>query len=618
MQYLKNTDGREIVCFNSGWKFCHTKSGKMDEGEEREVELPHDWSLEYPFDENAASCGSGGYVETGIGFYRKCFRIAPGIVEKKDIYIRFEGVYMAADVSINGVHVKRHIYGYTPFLIRINEYLYKDGRENEISVRVDNSAQPNSRWYSGSGITRNVLLMALNKVHIAEYGVCVRTRMSGEGAVISVETDTEGSLNDRTGICVEMFESGSVCLNNDTSEGKDNDKEGKRVYKGKLTRLKDNTRREEFIILDPHMWDINDPFIYTVRVSLYEDDKVIDTVDVRTGIRTTDFDRDRGFSLNGRRVKINGVCVHHDGGCLGAAVPPEVWERRLLRLKDMGANAVRMAHNPPDKEILDICDDIGLMVMDEAFDEWGHMKSKDLGSNTNESRGYSEYYEECHEEDLVTMLKRDRNHPSIILWSIGNEVPDQTSEDGYKTVKHLKEIVNKYDPSRPITQANDNIEAEPDKAKDEFLDELSVVGYNYVGRWRERAETLYGDDKIKHPDRCVIGTENTGIGGIRDEYQTETEEYAGWRTYPYFYAPVIVGRLLRYTMVHDFVSGDFMWTGIDYLGEAHWPSRSSCAGVLDTCGYKKDGYYFYQSIWRDDIPVVHLLPNWNIDACKGE
>lgn len=278
---------------------------------------------------------------------------------------------------------------------------------------------------------------------------------------------------------------------------------------------------------------------------------------------------------------------------------------------------MRMSHNPPDPALLDLCDRMGLMVMDEAFDEWRIMKGKELGSNTHESRGYSEWFDSCHEEDMRLMLLRDRNHPSIIIWSIGNEVPDQTVPEGYLTARQLKSICKELDPERLVTQANDQICAEPRAAAEEFLNELDVVGYNYVDRWRTRAETLYDDDKRTHPDWCVIGTENGSLGGVRGEYLLDMKEKAGWWKMPYYSAPVKIGKLLHFTMTHDYVAGDFMWTGVDYLGEAHWPARSSSAGVLDTCGFEKDSYYFYQSIWKRPEPMAHLLPHWNLEVEEG-
>lgn len=619
--YLETKSVRQVENFNLDWFFCHTDCnftpGEPPTKDFRPVKLPHDWSLEYPFNENADSCGSGGYVETGVGWYRKVFRIAPEALNDGRVMIHFEGAYMNTQVWINGKYLGRHVYGYTPFGWDITDVVNHDGSENIIDVKVDNSAQPSSRWYSGSGITRNVWIYGVKRLHVAPYGVWVRQpEVTKEQAKLIVETQvcmSSADLSDgdkalKAGkICVETCiytSDGTLCVQERTQDGRNID--GERII-----------FTQDICVKAPRLWDISDPALYKVITSVWENEELQDEVELMTGFRSAVFDSDKGFLLNGKRVKLNGVCIHHDGGCAGAAVHPQIWERRLEKLKNMGANAVRMSHNPPDPALLDLCDRMGLLVMDEAFDEWRILKSKELGSNTHESRGYSEWFDSCHEQDLRTMLMRDRNHPGIILWSIGNEVPEQTAAQGYLTARHLKDICKEMDPDRAVTQANDQICAEPAAATQEFLDELDVVGYNYVNRWRTRAETLYDDDKRANPGWCVIGTENSSIGGVRGKYQLGMQEKAGWWKWPYYSAPVAVGRLLRFTMTHDYVAGDFMWTGIDYLGEAHWPGRSSSAGVLDTCGYEKDGYYFYQSIWKRREPMAHLLPHWNINVEKG-
>ncbi|MCR4903353.1 MAG: DUF4982 domain-containing protein [Butyrivibrio sp.] len=578
--------------FNSGWEFQHGETESF-----KAVTLPHDWSLFYPFKEDAKSSGSGGYVETGIGHYRKKFSYTP---QNDRVFIHFEGVYMNSDVWLNGEHLGKHIYGYTPFEYEITEFLTKDGSENVIEVKVDNSAQPGSRWYSGSGITRNVWIIERPHCYIPCFGVhAYLEKLEDNKAYICVETDIEGGDNYQKEITIscEMF-----------------DNNGKKV-----SGEEQNTgaRKKTIVIDNPILWDVENPYLYKIKVSLLENQTIIQERETDFGVRTVKFIADEGFLLNGKRVKIKGVCVHHDGGSVGAAVPAVVWERRVRKLKEMGCNSIRMSHNPPNTDLLDICDRMGILVMDEAFDEWKWLKGKELGSNTSGSRGYSEWFNQCHEDDLKCMVKRDRNHPSIIIWSIGNEVPDQTDPEGYLTARELKNICKELDPTRVVTQANDQIEAEPKKATEEFLNELDVVGYNYTGRWRSRAETLYDDDKRKHPERCIIGSENSSFGGVRGEYQMEARDHAGWWTHPYYTTPVIVGRLLRYTMTHDYVSGDYMWTGIDYLGEAHWPSRSASSGVMDTCGFEKDSYYFYKSIFRRDVPVTHLMPHWNLDVEEG-
>jgi len=621
--YLSGEGPRCTECFDFDWYFYHGEKelvpGEYDVTDCQKVQLPHDWSLFYPFDEHAPSCGSGGYVETGIGWYRKKFCISGEVTAEDGIFLRFDGVYMQARVWVNGKELGRHIYGYTPFEWDITAFLHGQGADNVVDVRVDNSAQPGSRWYSGSGITRNVWLYRVQKAHILPYGVWIRQPdVTNERAKMQIETritvpSDAVEMADKGAFCVEtaiLSPQGEICMADREEAALNSTRHGTGTSA-------EAAACQEFVIDTPLLWAPEHPFLYEVVTKLYRGGALLDEIHTMTGLRSAVFHKDRGFLLNGRPCKLNGVCVHHDGGCVGAAVPPEVWERRLDKLKEMGVNAIRMSHNPPDPALLELCDRKGFLVMDEAFDEWKILKGKKFGSNTHESKGYSLWFDECHEEDLRTMLLRDRNHPCIVIWSIGNEVPDQQHPQGHLTARHLKEICRELDPERPITQANDQICSEPYPAKVDFLKELDVVGYNYVGRWRDRAETFYDEDKRAHPDWCMIGTENSGTGGVRGEYPMEMSEKAGWWRQTYYSAPVVAGKLLRYTMSHDYVAGDFMWTGIDYLGEAHWPERSSSAGVLDTCGFEKDGYYFYQSIWRRERPMVHLLPHWNLEVGSG-
>lgn len=611
--YLTGNEGRKQENFDLDWMFCYGEEltpGKTDPSMYRRVTLPHDWSLQFPFDEHAASCGSGGYVTTGIGWYQKRFTVSQEAADDARITLRFDGVYMRAKVWLNGVFLGEHVYGYTPFEWDVTELLRKDSGENILDVRVDNSAQPASRWYSGSGITRDVWLIRTKNVHVEPYGVWISPlNVTARKAEIQIETCIKAEqISEETSflhtVRVEtdlLAPDGGLCAH---------------IYKETACMAKMNVS-QKISVENPILWSTAHPALYQVVTRVYFSDVLQDEVHTMTGIRSAVFDNQKGFLLNGEQTKLNGVCLHHDGGCVGAAVHPRIWERRLKKLKKMGVNAIRTAHNPPDPALLDLCDRMGFLVMDEAFDEWGILKWKSLGSNTHESRGYSEWFESCGEEDLRKMLLRDRNHPSIILWSIGNEVPDQCAPNGYLTARRLKGICKALDPTRAVTQANDQICAEPWSATEDFLNELDVVGYNYVARWRTRAETLYDDDKRAHPDWCVIGTENGGMGGARGQYPMEMADQSGWWRRPYYSAPVEAGRLLRFTMTHDYVAGDFMWTGVDYLGEAHWPERSSSAGVLDTCGFEKDGYYFYQSIWMREEPMAHLLPHWNLDIEPG-
>ncbi len=598
--YLSNDAVRAKENFNRDWKF-RLLSG--EEKEYRQVSLPHDWSLEYPFREDAASCGSGGFVETGIGEYVKTFDVHRDSSGHERIMLQFDGVYMLAQVWVNDIFVGRHVYGYTPFSLDITDTLTVDGKENVVRVKVDNSLQPGSRWYSGSGITRNVWICKIPETHIADYGICVRSRID-EGlkqAEVSVRTeliggDAEGELTIETTLFApdgKEIAREKLSAENSAAEGK-------------------GTKQLTFLLDAPLLWGPEHPFLYRAQVRILHEEQVIDADTVKFGIRSAEFDAEKGFLLNHVPTKLKGVCLHHDGGCVGAAVPLSIWKRRLEKLQDMGANALRFSHNPPDPKILDLCDAMGFLVMDEAFDEWKIMKGKELGSNTHESHGYSRFFDECHEEDIATMVRRDRNHPSVILWSIGNEVPEQMTEDGHLLAAQLKKICRELDPTRKITQANDQVVAEPRPAQESFLEELDIVGYNYMGRWRKRAETYCEEDKFKHSSWCLIGTESSSVGGTRGEYAFHVDEHAGWYTYPYFSAPVEVGRQLRYVMTRDYIAGDFIWTGIDYLGEARWPAHGASAGALDTCGFEKDSFYFYRSIWNWEKTTVHVLPHWNL------
>jgi len=340
--------------------------------------------------------------------------------------------------------------------------------------------------------------------------------------------------------------------------------------------------------------------------------RTVDEYDTVFGIRQIAFDADKGFLLNGRQVKLNGVCLHHDGGSVGAAVPERVWERRLEILKAMGCNAIRTSHNPYAPEFMDLCDRMGFLVMDEVFDEWKVAKGQ------TPDYGYRLYFDDWSERDATSFIHRDRNHPCVVLWSAGNEVGDQIAPDGVRTLRRMIEIFHREDPTRLVTVGCDQIMAEPAAVSQEFLDLLDVVGYNYADRWRERAEKYYSIDHHAHPQTRVVGTESPGMFGIRGDYRelfphSLDQSMHWWRSN----RGIQVEQLWRFVRTYDYVAGDFMWTGIDHLGEAHWPTKNSSTGVLDTCGFTKDGYYFYQSQWTD-TPMIHLLPHWNWAGKEGE
>ena len=591
---------RQKTFFGFDWQFL------LEEGETltpqsacgaqgwRGVQLPHDWSIDYPIDENNPSCGSGGYFKAGIGWYRKSFDLP----EKGDkrMTLLFDGVYMNCTVWLNGEQVGRHVYGYTSFEADITSAA-KAGA-NDLLVRVDNSMQPGSRWYSGSGITRDVWLRVTGATYVPLWGTYITTPVAQkEEASVEIITTVGGAPRGALAIETTLI---APCGT-----------EAARVTSAAA--LGEN--HQILAIEQPALWSHEQPALYTAVTRVLSGGVLLDEIQTRFGIRDILFDADKGFFINGDHLKLRGVCVHHDGGCVGAAVPPEIWRERFKTLRSMGCNAIRCSHNPPDPAFLDLCDEMGFYVMDEAFDEWRELKGKEFGSNTHASRGYSEWFDDWHYEDLTSMLLRDRNHPSIVIWSVGNEVPEQKTEEGIELALELVGIVHRMDPTRPVTQANDQIRAEPMPALEGFLDVLDIVGYNYVDRWRERTELYYGDDKLKHPHWTMIGTEHSSVGGKRMAYDIEGSGV--WGRSAYHAKMLKAEKLLKFTEAHDYVAGDFMWTGIDHLGECHWPDKGSSSGVIDTCGHPKDGYHFYKSQWTDE-PMLHLLPHANLDFDAGK
>ena len=586
--------------FDFGWKF---RRGDVSGAQNRNhpdvewetVDLPHDWSIKGPFSEKEPSGGPGGYLPTGIGWYRKHFSL-PQLYKDGKVIIEFDGVYENSEVWINGRYLGKRPIGYIPFCYDLSPYLgYKD--ENVIAVKVDNSRQPNCRWYSGSGIYRHTWLLATNKLHVAYWGTSITfPRVSNDASTVQIKTVVQNE-EDRFADCVLV----SRIL----------DKDGNPVRTSEEAQEINANGKYEFVqqlsVEKPSLWSVEDPYLYTVHSSIRKQGRVVDEYETPFGIREALFDADKGFILNGAQIKLKGVCLHHDAGCLGAAVPERVWERRLEILREMGCNAIRTSHNPYSAEFLDLCDRKGFLVMDEIFDEWKVPKGQIKGN------GYSNYFDEWHERDVTSFIHRDRNHPSVVLWSAGNEVGDQSDQKGVETLRKLLELFHREDPTRPVTVGCDRIESEPSSntARPEFLALLDIVGYNYVDRWRDRIEKYYSIDKQSFPQRRFIGTESGSMSGIRGEYGYLFPGDLPGRFWGYAQNRNIdVEQLWKFVRIHDYVAGDFMWTGIDYLGEAFWPLKSAPAGVIDTCGFKKDGFYFYQSQWTDK-PMLHIFPHWN-------
>jgi beta-galactosidase len=596
---MPETAPRARDSFDFGWEFSR------DDASWRSLDLPHDWSIEGPFSMNEPSGGSGGHAPTGIGWYRKRFGV-PAAYAGRRISIEFDGVYQNSEVWINGQYLGKRPYGYISFAYDITPHLNAGG-DNLVAVKVDNSLQPSSRWYSGSGIYRHTWLTVVNPVHVALWGTFVTTpRVSRDAATIHVKTQV---LN-------ESKAAATCTLVTSVLDGAGN-------VAGTTTASQEigpNARYEfaqHMAVGKPHLWSVSTPSLYKVRSIVRVGDQVVDEYETLFGIREAIFDADRGFLLNGEHVKLNGVCLHHDGGSVGAAVPERVWERRFEILREMGCNAIRTSHNPPAPEFLDLCDRMGFLVMNEAFDEWKAGKGQLHGN------GYSRIYDEWHERDATDFIRRDRNHPSVVLWSCGNEIPDQLSEHGVEILRELMAVFHREDPSRSVTAACDQIAAEPKAVPVEFLDSLDIVGYNYADRWRERRELYYSIDKQAHPNWRMIGTESSGMGGIRGDYRNMVAAPAAGAMAFWMGGPASpmhgldTEQLWRFVRTHDYVAGDFMWTGIDYLGEAFGSSRGASSGCIDSCGFPKDGYYFYQSQWTEK-PVLHLFPHWNWKGREGQ
>jgi beta-galactosidase len=570
----------------------------------RTLDVPHDWSIEGPYDRTNSTGGSGGFLPAGIGWYRKHFA-TPAAFKDQQVTVQFDGVFMNADVYLNGHQIGHHPYGYTSFKCDLTPFLAAEGKDNVLAVRVANSTEPNSRWYTGSGIYRHVWVDVTRPVHVATWGIYVTTpKVSTNTAEMVITTriqnDTGGSA--RVRVHQDLIDAAGKVVA--SVEGL-----------VKVPAQAEKELQQTISVTQPQLWTLDNPARYTVRTRLINNragdaPEIIDSYDTSVGIRQIEFDADRGFFLNGRHVKILGMCLHHDGGAVGAAVPIEIWERRLTLLKAMGCNAIRCSHNPPAPEFLDLCDRLGILVMDEAFDEWTVAKGELHGS-------YSTLFNEWSEKDLTSMLRRDRNHPSIILWSIGNEIPQQSSDLGVNLARKLTAICHAEDPTRPVTSACDQVHS-PSPSWPEFVAALDVAGYNYIDRWGRFREIYFSEDREKHPQFKILGTEDVCVGGVRGNYfDANPGEMDGVPLLPYASNMIRAEQLWKFNAVHDYVLGYFMWTGIDYLGEARsWPRKSASSGVLDTCGFPKDGYYFYQSQWTS-APMVHVLPDWNYPGKQG-
>lgn len=571
--------------FNDGWLFRLTDDSTIvnptfDDTQWRKLTLPHDWSIEGQLSPSLASCT--GYLPGGIGWYRKHFNITDNAARH---YIYFEGVYNRSEVYLNGHLLGKRPNGYISFLYDMTPYL-KEG-DNVLSVRVDHSRYADSRWYTGSGIYRDVWIIAAPEIHLAQWGIgWYATSLTDRQATIAVDMEVQKHIATR-----EKLELSATLYD---AVGKQVAQRRTRVSDGKEGITKETLTLK---VTKPHRWNLNDPYLYTLKAELLSNGKRIDGCETKVGLRTLDFDPNKGFALNGNWMKVKGVCLHHDAGVLGAVVPPEVWERRLNNLKEIGVNAIRMSHNPQAPVVYDLCDQLGLLVMDEASDEWEFPKRKWIkGWNKGEPGfdGSFDFFEEWIEQDVTDMVRRDRNHPSIFLWSIGNEVDypndpyshpildgaqiNQPMFGGYKPdapdamrigviAKRLAARVRAVDTSRPVTGALAGVVMSNET---EYPDAVDVVGYNYT-------ENRYDEDHATYPKRIIYGSENGS--GLDAWYAVKNKE---------------------------FIFGQFIWTGTDYLGESGaWPSRGLYTGLLDFGSFPKPRGHFRASLWSEK-PVTYI------------
>ncbi|MDD2257118.1 MAG: glycoside hydrolase family 2 TIM barrel-domain containing protein [Bacteroidales bacterium] len=519
----------------------------------RKLDVPHDWSIEGEYNRLHPTGRGGGYLPAGIGWYRKQLHV-PDAAKGKRLFIEFDGVMANSDVWVNGTHLGHRPYGYSAFQYELTR-LVKTGQTNILTVRVDNSKQPASRWYAGAGIYRHVRLICVNPIHMEHWGHFVTTpEVTDKKAIVAIEANVKNQSNKTAKLTVQTIVT--------APDGKTFTSPEMPLQ---LESGKNQVQNIQVTVQNPKRWDIETPNMYQATTYIRQGKEILDEQQTSFGIRTFRFDAQTGFYLNDKNIKILGVCLHHDGGPLGAAVPKEAWRRRFETLKKLGVNGIRTAHNPMSPEFYDLCDEMGFLVMNESFDTW-------TASKPNGTQGYNKYFREWWEADTRAMVMRDRNHPSIILYSVGNEIRDRLDRpEGRQDFINQRDLVHSLDPTRPVTLAL----FRPNQMKvydNGFSELMDIVGQNY--REQELVDAWHAKK-----DRKVIGTEN---GHTRETWL-----------------------ILR---DNPFMSGQFLWTGIDYLGEANWPAISWSAALLDRNAQIKPTGYQRQS-WWSNTPMVKMVRN---------
>jgi beta-galactosidase len=564
------TDAGGVALFDEDWRFRRggaqgAEAADFDDSGWRRLDLPHDWSIEdlpgkgTPFDPAAISQVQGGYTVGGTGWYRKTFEV-PEAQRGRRVRIQFDGVYMNAEVWLNGKRVGEHPYGYTSFWFDLTDKVNFGGR-NVLAVKVKNEGE-NSRWYSGSGIYRHVWLKTLDPLHVAQWGTYITTPevdASRAKVIMKTTVQNEGDSAARVRVVTRLLDSSGA--------------EAARAEDGGGVEAKGSREFEQdAAIRSPALWSPDSPALYTAVTEVYRDGRLTDRAETRFGVRSIAFDVKNGFRLNGQTLKLKGGCLHHDNGPLGARAYDRAEERRVELLKAAGYNALRMSHNPPSPAFLDACNRLGMLVIDEAFDTWRE------GKNPHD---YNLFFDEWWQRDIESMIERDRNHPSIIMWSTGNEIPNRHRPEVARLSKTLAEYVRKLEPTRPVTSAVNELRED----KDPYFATLDIAGYNYAAGGDHLKKSLYETDHARVPERIMVGAESYPL-----------EAFDAWMN----------------VLDNSYVIGDFVWTAFDYIGEAsigwrgYWqesnfyPWNLAYSGDIDVCGWKRPQSFYRDALWKEN------------------
>lgn len=608
---------RSEYLLEKGWKFTkgevsNAEMPAFNDAKWETVDIPHDWAIFGPFDKNndlqnvavtqnfetqaSLKTGrTGGLPYVGIGWYRTTFHSTPG----KQTTLIFDGAMSEARVFVNGKEACFWPCGYNSFYCDVTSLVNEDGKNSTLAVRLENRPQ-SSRWYPGAGLYRNVHVVTTEKIHVPVWGTQITTPyVKDEYASVCLRTTILNAEKTELTVVTDIIDADGQVVSTKTNKGVIN-------HGQPFT--------QNFIVERPKLWSPETPVLYKAVSKIYSGDTLLDTYSTRFGIRTIEYIADKGFYLNGKRRKFQGVCNHHDLGPLGAAINVAALRHQLTLLKEMGCDAIRTSHNMPAPELVELCDEMGFMMMLEPFDEW------DIAKCDN---GYHRFFNEWAEKDMVNMLRQYRNNPCVVMWSIGNEVPTQWSPEGYKVAKFLQDICHREDPTRPVTCGMDQVKSVQANG---FAAMLDIPGLNY------RAH-LYDEAYERLPQNIILGSETSSTvssrgvykfpverkaGAMYDDHQSSSYdlEYCNWSNIP----DIDFARAED----HEWTIGQFVWTGFDYLGEPSpydtnaWPNHSSMFGIIDLASIPKDRYYLYRSVWNKEAETLHILPHWNWEGREGE